>query len=140
MDLIILITILILCIISGLLNATEDIITHKYEQSVFSKFNHIWFSKDSWKNKYINRDFKMGRIKWNILGISFNKPVQLTDWWHFSKMLSLTCYFIGIFLSLQIDKISFYGALLFVLFYGVARNISFRIFYHHILLLKNYGV
>jgi hypothetical protein len=134
MELILLITILILCIVSGGLNATEDIIQHKYEKSIFTEFKGIWFSQDSWKNKYVDRDFRNGRIKWSILGFKFNKPVQLTDWWHFSKMLSLTCYFTGILISLQIDKINFYESLIYVLFFGVSRNISFRIFYHHILL------
>jgi len=125
--------IIILCCVSGMLNASEDLIKDKHEKSIFSSFKSTFFAKDSWLNKYNNRVYCQGRVKWNILGFKFNKPVQLTDWWHFSKMLSLTCYFVSIGLALYSTQ---YYSLTMSMFWGLIagclRNVTFSLFYNHL--------
>jgi len=115
--------IFILCFISGLLNSTEDLIKDKYHQSIFKKFKHIWFSYDSWKNKYVNRDPKQGRVKFNVLGIQIIKPVQLTDWWHFSKMMNLICLFSAMLIASNLD-FNFW-TIVTIIIAGIVRNLGF---------------
>ena len=126
------ILIIIFCSLSGLLNSTEDLLKDKYHESIFRNFKHNWFSIDSWKNKYINRDPELGRIYYNILGCKIRKPVQFTDWWHFSKMLHLVLLFISMILCtyLEFDFKSF----LIIFIAGCFRNISFSIGYNKLFL------
>lgn len=72
-------------------NAVMDIITHHYSSSIFSTLNRdlYWDPAKSWKNKYINRDFKKGRVKIKILGKEFNKHPAFTDGWHKHKSLMI---------------------------------------------------
>lgn len=119
--------IIIFCSISGLLNSTEDLIKDKYHESIFKKINHIWFSIDSWRNKYVNRDPALGRIYYNILGYRIRKPVQFTDWWHFSKMLHLTLLFTSMVLCTYLE----FGIVSFIVIFiaGCFRNIAFSFGY-----------
>jgi len=122
------ILIILFCFVSGLLNSTEDLLKDKYYQSVFKDFNHIWFSEDSWKNKYISRDPKFGRVKINLFGLSFNKPVQLTDWWHFSKMLSLSLLFLSMTFAIFLEWSL--NSFLVVFLAGCLRNVGFSLGYY----------
>jgi hypothetical protein len=119
---------LILCFLSGLLNSTEDLIKDKYYESIFSKINHSWFSVDSWKNKYIDRDVSKGRKKIKIFNFEIIKPVQITDWWHFSKMLNLTFLFLGMFICTKFE----FNFQTFILIFvsGCIRNIGFSLGYN----------
>ncbi len=138
--------IIILCIISGALNASEDMIKDKWHESSFanpywtsrsSKLKY-WFIADSWKNKYKFREPNYGRLKWKVLGLSFNKPVQLTDWWHFSKMLSLSCYFTAILLALYSkNNYSLIDSVFIALNASIARNLAFSLFYNKVLIRNN---
>lgn len=123
----IVILIFVLCFLSGLLNSTEDLLKDKYHESIFKNFKHIWFSYDSWKNKYVNRDPKFGRVMWNILGIKIIKPVQFTDWWHFSKMLSLTFLFMSMLLSSTLGLTI--GSTIVIITAGLIRNLGFVLGY-----------
>jgi len=124
------ILIIILCILSGLLNSTEDLIKDKYHESIFTKIPHPWFYIDSWKNKYKDRDVSKGRTKIKILSIQITKPVQFTDWWHFSKMLHLTFLFISMILCTLLTP----GLQSFtiILLAGTLRNLSFSFGYNHL--------
>jgi hypothetical protein len=68
-----------------------DVTSHKFYRSIFSKIKNIeirlWFnSTESWRLKYEWYDNQIvGRRKWNGITI----PVQITDAWHFFKMLMI---------------------------------------------------
>jgi hypothetical protein len=126
--------IIIFCILSGLLNSTEDLLKDKYYESIFINFKHSWFAIDSWKNKYINRDPALGRIYYNVLGHRVRKPVQFTDWWHFSKMSHLILLFLSMFLCTYLE-FNFKNFIL-IFISGCLRNISFSIGYNKLFLLK----
>jgi hypothetical protein len=121
------ILIILFCFISGLLNSTEDLFKDKYYQSIFRDSNHVWFSYDSWKNKYVNRDSKQGRVKIKLFGYEFIKPVQFTDWWHFSKMLNLTLLFVSMLLSISLEM-NFLSVIVIVAA-GCLRNVGFTLGY-----------
>ncbi len=104
-----------------------DVVQFHYYFSVFytknAKFNK-WFNAEvSWKNKYIDGLEEKGRIK--IKGTSINFPVQLTDAWHFFKMLMIificmTIVFYKPFISPPVD----------ILFLGVIFNVTFSLCYN----------
>lgn len=76
--------------IAGLFNAAMDKVDHHFYQSVFDWIKdpkwRLWFNEDKgWLNKYNNREVAQGRVKWTILGITFNKPEVFTDSWHHFK-------------------------------------------------------
>lgn len=125
-------------VLASICNAVMDVSLFHYHKSIFKRFNNRlwWDGTISWQNKYIDGDFKKGRVKWSFLSIKFNKPVQLTDAFHFFKMLMI------IFLSLSVitfDKswlfkdlnILFY--MINCLIYGTLWNVSFSLFYGDLL-------
>lgn len=124
------IIVFLLCFLSGLLNSTEDLIKDKWYQSIFRNFKHVWFWQDSWKNKYVDRDPKLGRVKINLILFKIVKPVQLTDWWHFSKMLNLTFLFLAMLFCLNLE-FDFWGVITVVIA-GLLRNVGFVLGYENI--------
>lgn len=135
-------------VLATICNAIMDKSKFHYHKSVFrdwhvdrvfrigAKFykitldRHWWDGTVSWKNKYVDRDFNKGFIKWNIFGFEINKPVQLTDAFHFFKMWMI------IFIVLSI--VTFPGVssgLVFIsyfLLYGITWNLTFSTFFHKI--------
>jgi hypothetical protein len=94
----------------------------------------FWDGEISWKNKYINGDPKLGRVRWYF---GLVKPVQLTDAFHLFKSLmiiflslSITTFDIGFFSISEYSLISFP---LVVLLYGFLWNTTFSLFYDKIL-------
>ena len=65
-----------------------DTSVHHYSTSKLKKFKNtfFWDGENSWKNKYINGDPKLGRVKW-FFGMT--KPVQITDAFHLFKTLMI---------------------------------------------------
>lgn len=136
--------------LASICNSIMDTLDHHQESSIFSKFkNKMWWNfHQGWRNKYIDRDPKNGRVKWNILGILINKPVQLTDAWHFFKMLMIIFAAISITLALTnaniIYLIDFKNDLNYILnciihmsILAFAWNPIFTLFYHKIWMIKN---
>lgn len=117
-------------------NAVMDTCAHHYSSSIFNngtaKSNRWYNAEISWKNKYVNYDKKQGRVKWSIFGFKFNKPVQLTDAWHFHKMLMIIFICCAIISHNTSD--SFLRSLLQLLFYGFVWNITFSLFYDKLLI------
>ncbi len=99
---------LILFFISGIFDAAKDIISFRYEQSVFAKLNPIfWNPLKSWKNKY-RRPIIPGDKHWYYFGLytpameerfpySTTLFVGLTDGWHLLKTMYLICTFLGVY-------------------------------------------
>lgn len=113
---------LILIILAATCNAVMDICSHKFNSSVFSKLNPWWWNAEiSWKNKYINRNPSEGRKKlfWKI-----NYPVQLTDAWHFFKMLMLVLICLAVVFYRPV-----FNWWADILYFGTAWNCTFSLFY-----------
>lgn len=127
---------LLFIILAAICNAVMDTSVHHYSSSKLSKLNPLWWDGSiSWRNKYINGDSKLGRVKW-FFGL--NKPVQITDAFHFFKtlMIIFICFSIVTFDNTFIligDNINLINSLLLVLVYGTLWNVFFSLFYNKIL-------
>jgi hypothetical protein len=117
-------------------NAVMDKSVHHYPVSKFKKLNPLfWNGEISWKNKYINGDPKLGRVKWYF---GLNKPVQLTDAFHMFKMFMVINICVSIItfdksFLLYGDNYTFITFALLMLLYGVIWNTTFSLFYKKIL-------
>ncbi len=131
--------------LASVCNSIVDTVDHHQSTSIFSRFkNQLWWNSDQgWRNKYIDRDPKKGRVKW-IFG--WNKPVQLTDSWHFFKMWMIIFICTSIVLVVLspalwinmtggwIDYVAnFIGQLLIM---GAVWNNTFTLFYHKVWIKK----
>lgn len=117
-------------VLASVCNSVMDICSHHYYGSIFSKYsNYFWNTELSWKNKYINRDPRLGFKK---LYKNINYPVQLTDAWHLFKSLMI------VFLTLSVitfDSSLVSGFVSFVLLlgiYGLIWNLTFNLFYNNL--------
>jgi hypothetical protein len=92
---------LIFSLLLGIIDAAKDIITFRYKQSVFYKFNHqFWDPLVSWKNKY-KTPLTPFKPKWYYptlapkleerFPFSSTMLVFLTDAWHLLKSLYIFC-------------------------------------------------
>ena len=136
---------IILIVFAAFCNAVMDKTDHHFSTSIFNRIKskkwRLWFNEnEGWKNKYVDRDFNKGRVKWQIFGILFNKPVQLTDAWHFFKMLMIFALAMipaynlvenGTFIY-EINRFNYVSNLLsFWILFGITWNLTFyRIFYN----------
>ena len=85
---------LLFIVLASICNSIMDTSVHHYSTSIFKKLNPLWWDGEtSWRNKYIDGDSTKGRVKWYF---GLDKPVQLTDAFHFFKMWMI------IFISLSI--------------------------------------
>ena len=125
---------LIFIILASVCNAFMDTSVHHYSTSIFSKLNPLWWNGEiSWKNKYIDGDSTKGRVKW-FFGI--NKPIQITDAFHFFKMLMIIfiCSSIATFDRQWVfNEYTFWSCLLAITIYGTLWNLTFSLFYNKIL-------
>jgi len=128
----------IFIILASICNAVMDTSVHHYSKSILSNFkNKLWWNGEiSWKNKYVEGDPKKGRVKW-IFG--FNKPVQLTDAFHFFKMLMVIFICVSI---ITFDKncvlvngeYMWYKFMGLLCIYGTFWNVPFSLFYKKVLI------
>ena len=142
---------IILIFLAAMFNSGMDTLDHHFGKSIFNKIKNVdwrlWFNENQgWKNKYVDRDPKKGLIKWSIFGIKFNKPVQISDAWHFFKMLMI--FSICMIPSLHIVKeqlcyyefpfwSDFINVIIIWTILGTIWNLTFnRVFYNWILLSK----
>jgi hypothetical protein len=131
--------------LASVCNSIVDTVDHHQSTSIFSKLkNQLWWnSNQGWRNKYIDRDPKKGRVKW---WFGLNKPVQLTDSWHFFKMWMIIFICTSIVLMVLspalwitltggwVDYVAnFLGQLVIM---GVVWNKTFTLFYHTIWIKK----
>jgi len=114
---------------ASICNAVMDKTNHHFNRSIFNKLNPKWWNGEiSWRNKYVGGDVKDGRVKW-VLGL--NKPVQLTDAFHFFKMLMIVFMVLAI---VTFPSVEYFSLNMFYLIcgYGLAWNLTFSFFYHKI--------
>lgn len=124
-------TSLIFLILAAICNAVMDVTQFHYEKSIFKKINRWWWDGTiSWRNKYIDLNPLNGRIK--IKNTNINYPVQLTDAFHFFKMLMVVfnCLSIITFVNCSYTFLSF---IILLLIYGTVWNMTFSLFYNKIL-------
>jgi len=135
-------------VFASICNAIMDVCQHHFDKSIFKregkdKWNRWHNARHSWRNKYVNGDPKQGRRKLKIKGtpITFNYPVQLSDGWHYYKMLMLVFMCLAIlnfpkpfefkiFDSWIVNGIAWLGIL------GLIWNQTFSLFYEHFLIKK----
>ena len=128
-------------ILEAICNAIMDTIDHHSGKSIFPK-TLWWNSNKGWLNKYIDRDQTKGRVQWDLKLFKMNKPVQLTDAWHFFKMLGIICYVsAGVCLPsifILLSDLEWYlilgNMLAYILGLGLIRNNVFSLFYNKLLL------
>lgn len=126
----------VLLALAAICNAVMDVSDHHYHKSIFRRFdNRLWWDGEiSWKNKYIDGDFNKGRVKWYF---GLNKPVQITDAWHFFKMWMII-FICGAILSALFASFepNWWNIPLLFLGYGVTWNVTFSTFYNRIFKTK----
>lgn len=128
---------LIFIILASICNAIMDTSTHHYGTSKLTKFkNTLWWNGEiSWKNKYIDGNPDKGRVKWYF---GMNKPVQITDAFHFFKMLMIIFICLSIITfdkcNMLVDcKYEWYSFIIMLGIYGTLWNLTFSLFYNEIL-------
>lgn len=132
---------LIFLILASICNAVMDKSVHHYNSSIFSRFkNQKWWNGEiSWKNKYVDGDYSKGRVKWFF---DLNKPVQLTDAFHFFKMwmvlfISLSIITFNKCLVLINCRYEWYNFLILLSIYGTVWNVTFSLFYNRVFSIEN---
>lgn len=102
-------------------NAVMDTIVHHFSVSVFAGLNDQWWNPAiSWMNKH-NYSFP-----WNI--------VQISDAWHFFKLLMICIISYNfIFVGRRIP-VTWGRIIVYTILYGSAWNLSFNLFYNHLLI------
>lgn len=139
------VSLIILFIIIGALNASEDKIMFHWHKSIFKKIDEFWkvkfnskfyfrhfFSEDAWRNKYIQRHYENGIRKI----FTFKIHPAFTDWFHFSKSLRLIleCISFIIICTISIPCPHYILALIaFIIGLFILRNLSFNLFFNKIL-------
>ena len=134
-------------VLASICNAIMDVCDHHYYKSIFKKMcktqkcSYWWNQNAGWKNKYVDRDVSKGRVKWHFLGITFNKPVQICDSWHFFKALMVIFLAISTILYIPLINFHFIKNELFyffieLIFFGFLWNLPFSLFYDKILTTK----
>lgn len=94
------ILIIILLIIAAISKAIMDVVSFRFERSIFFKPKKWsnWFNPyGSWQNKYKNRDPKQGK---RFFG-STTFLVWMTDAWHFFQMIMISCFIISIIIGIN---------------------------------------
>lgn len=127
---------------ASICNAIMDTVDHHFSESIFEDLVEarlrLWFNASKgWLNKYIDRDVSKGLVQWKIFGRSFNKPVQFSDCWHYSKalMVIFVCMAISIAYYCSLN-LSFIEIVILLCIYGTVWNVTFTEYYERKLLRK----
>lgn len=129
------ILIIVLLSIASIAKSIMDTINFRFEISVFSKIKNKkqknwWDQKESWKNKYKDRDSRKGPAFWG----STTFFVWITDAWHFFQMINLTCYDIAIAIPIIVLlDFSLYYILVIVIILKIWKSIIFELFWQKLL-------
>lgn len=153
-------------------DAYMDVVNFHWEQSVFKHMAKMgiisdkwWNQNISWKNKYVDGNETKGRKKihfwlptrhidyanhgdtywkWEWRATLINYPVQLTDGWHFFKMIKYLLIFIlpahALYIYVNHHPYSYgiqfaketWVLLMAVFIMGFVYNKTFQLFYHTI--------
>ena len=128
---------LILICLAGALNAAMDILFTNYNNSIFSRFNPLWWNpEESWKFKWVY-PLQPSTPKWYYFGFlpryeerfpySSTILVWLTDAWHFIKALML----LAIVVSIVVYNPIICPVIDWIIYY-ISWTFTFTIFYDYI--------
>ena len=128
---------LILICLAGALNAAMDILFTNYNNSIFSRFNPLWWNpEESWKFKWVY-PLQSPTPKWYYFGFlpryeerfpySSTILVWLTDAWHFIKALML----LEIVISIVVYNPIICPVVDWIIYY-ISWTFTFTIFYDYI--------
>lgn len=127
----------IFIMLAAFCNSVMDVSMFHYYYSVFTKFNDkFWNGTNSWLNKYVDREPSKGRIKW-FNGL-INKPVQLTDSFHLFKSLMII-FLISAIPFCPKNELGLEDWIYYLLVIGIGGtiwNLTFNLFYNHLLRKK----
>jgi hypothetical protein len=126
------IAIVVLVILSAICSALMDVGNFHPSQLRLPS----WW-KHNWTAKYVGGDPENGRVKWKIGPFEVVKPVQLSDGWHFSKMVFVIANILSVVVALTVEKklnsVIIGGAFVGL---GVLWNTTFSLFYNKIFRTK----
>jgi len=126
--------------IAGILNAVMDVIRFRHTTSIFNrecniKIFHIEFHY--FFNPFYFSQNKKKKIK--IFNFYIERPLQLADAWHFSKMLMIFSFILAVILYkplFHLWGIVILNKITEIVIYGLAWNIFFNYFFDTVLLTK----
>lgn len=113
---------LVLFATAAFFNAVMDTLQFHFHRSVFTRLNpEFWNPSKSWRTAYV------------LPGTNYK-----VDAWHLAKSLMIIFMAVSAIILIGVDYTNIpiwaYGGLLIV--YGFAWNLTFNIFYNHLLLYK----
>jgi hypothetical protein len=127
---------IIFWILAAICNAIMDTCSHHFNESVFF-YNSFFDTPNSWRYKYIGGTPENGRRKIKIWKWKFNYPVQLTDSFHLFKSLMIVFICISIAFADGIySNPKWYSYIVIVVVFGTFWNLTFNLFYNHLLIRK----
>ena len=135
--------ILLLFITAAISNAVMDTSAHHRGGALCSftssPFVQNWFncSGNSWLNKYRDGEVAKGEKTFPLLGLTVPYPVQLTDAFHFFKMIMIfaLCAIVAVAMT-DCIKITRSRKLDFFIYWsaaGIAWGMAFNLFYSYLL-------
>jgi len=121
---------LIFIFLAAICNAIMDVITYRFNLSIFSKFVQLkWYIDPSvsWRNKYKNGDPNQGPI----FPFSTSILCAITDLWHLTKSIMLVLLYVGITCYVPIIN-----PVLDVILYYIVFGVTFELFWSILFIIK----
>lgn len=119
---------LIFC--AAIFNAVMDVITYKFDESIFSKVVRLkWYfdPRISWRNKYKNGDPTQGPA----FPFSTSILCAITDLWHLAKNIMLVLLYIAITCYTNI-----FNPVLDIILYYIVFGTTFEVFWSSLFRVK----
>ena len=127
----------ILIMLAAICNASMDVCSFHYYYSIFTKFDDKFFNSNrSWYNKYIDGEPSKGRRKW-FFGLLTLHPA-FTDSFHMFKSL-MVVFLISAIPFCPKNELGLEDWIYYLLVIGIGGtiwNLTFNLFYNHILRKK----
>lgn len=121
---------LIFVFLAAICNAIMDVITYRFNSSIFSKFVQLkWYIDPSmsWRNKYKNGDPNQGPV----FPFSTTVLCVITDLWHLAKSIMLVLLYVGITCYVPIIN-----PVLDVILYYIVFGVTFELFWSILFIIK----
>jgi hypothetical protein len=121
---------LIFVFLAAICNAIMDVITYRFNSSIFSKLVHLkWYIDPSvsWRNKYKNGDPNQGPV----FPFSTSILCAITDLWHLTKSIMLVLLYVGITCYVPIIH-----PVLDVILYYIVFGVTFELFWSILFIIK----
>lgn len=116
--------------LAAVCNAAMDVITYRFDTSIFSKLVQLkWFidPKVSWRNKYKNGDPAQGPV----FPFSTSILCAITDLWHLAKNIMLVLLYSAITCYSSI-----FNPVLDIILYYIVFGCTFELFWSKLFVVK----